>query len=387
MTRALFINSGILGQRTFAHFIDRAVVRGQRDVEATQMIVADQLSPAERVVRRLLCTELWPAGRWGMTNLDRHRFRAELNAGLIARRRIRRLERAGHRFDVLHFHRQATAYASLDRMRQTPAIVSIDCTQRCVVQDARSEVERRSYGPNIRRDGAIFRAAKLIVATSAWAAQSLREEYPDVTTDIAVMPNPVEVGEFDPEWIEMRYRRAQGPGYCPRVLFVGGDFVRKGGHDLLDAWRAGRFFERARLDIVSSWPIRNSDLGAGITVHREVASHSAAWRAAWREADVFVLPTHNEAFGIVLQEAAGAGLPAIATAINSIPETVVDGQTGLLVCPGDRTGLIDRLDRLIASADLRRELGTRGRCLIVRSADPDAYRDRLLDAIRRLART
>src|SRR5213076_403011 len=153
-------------------------------------LVTDDLTSTERVMRYALCKSVWPAAP-GVKNLDLHRFRCDLNAGLLARNRLVRLERAGWRFDALHFHCQTTAYASLDVMRRIPSIVSIDSTQRPVLQQARSALERGTYGPNVRRDGRIFRAAQLIVSMSEWAARSLREMYPDCTTEIAVMPNPV----------------------------------------------------------------------------------------------------------------------------------------------------------------------------------------------------
>src|SRR5260221_5906654 len=179
---ALFINSGILGQRTFADFVRRAFAEERDGVRVTQTLVTENLTAAERLLRFALCARLWPPGTAGIKNLDLHRYRCELNARLLARNRLRRLERGGRRFDVLHFHRQTTAYASLEAMRRIPSIVSIDSPQRCVVERARSSLETRSYGPNIRRDGDIFRAARLIVSTSAWAERSLREEYPDCAT-------------------------------------------------------------------------------------------------------------------------------------------------------------------------------------------------------------
>ena len=155
-THALFVNSGILGQRTFARFIHNTFADRPEGIQATQVVLTDGLTPAERLLRRLLCLRVWPDGWGGLKNLDLLRYRAEWNAGLLASRRIRQLEASGERFDVLHFHRQATAYASVSRIRTTPTIVSIDCTQRCVLQWARSRLEARTYRLNVRRDGEIF---------------------------------------------------------------------------------------------------------------------------------------------------------------------------------------------------------------------------------------
>jgi len=381
---ALFINSGILGQRTFAEFVRSAFAGDVDGVRVEQTLVTEHLTSPERVMRYALCLPLWPKRATGVKNLDFHRYRCEFNAGLLARNRLRRLERAGRRFDVLHFHRQPTAYASLDVMRRIPSIVSIDSTQRCVLQHAGSRLETTSYGPNIRRDGRIFRAARLIVSTSDWAARSVREDYPDCVTDTVVMPNPVPLPPDSETWIAERHARAQ-PGVRPRVLFVGGDFPRKGGFDLLEVWASARLHERATLDIMSNWPLEPSALPPGVEIHRDVMAHTPPWHALWRSADLFVLPTRDEAFGIVFQEAGAAGLPAIGTRLNAVPEIVHDGETGLLVAPGDREGLARAIDVLLASPDRRREMGTRGRAFIAASADPARYRNELATAIRRVA--
>jgi glycosyltransferase involved in cell wall biosynthesis len=201
------------------------------------------------------------------------------------------------------------------------------------------------------------------------------------------MPNPVELDAFDPAWIEERYTRSVlTPGYMPRVLFVGGDFVRKGGYDLLSAWRDGQLGQRARLDVATGSPIEPERLPGGVHVHTQITAHSAEWRALWREADLFVLPTRDEAFGIVFQEAAAAGLPSIGTRINAVPEMIQDGVSGFLVGPGDRAGLTRALDQLIASAERRRDMGVRARDFIVRTAHPVTYRHNLAAAIETLAR-
>jgi glycosyltransferase involved in cell wall biosynthesis len=382
--RALFVNSGILGQKTFARFIAGAFVDDDTGVRARQIVLSENLTAGDRALRRLLCARLWPDGLAGQRNLDLLRYRAEVNAGLLARKRIRELEAGGECFDVLHFHRQATAYASIEKMRATPSIVSIDCTQGCVIARAGSRLEARSYRPNAWRDGEIFGAARLIVAASEWAASSVRREYPGCRTEILVMPNPVQLETFDAGWIEERYDRAiMDDSYRPRVLFMGGDLRRKGGDVLLAAWRRGNFAGRAELDLVTHRPPRN--VPVGVSVHLDVGAHSERWRNLWKQADVFALPTLDEAFGIVFQEAAAAGVPAIGTRINAIPELVLDGQTGLLVTPGDVEGLVAALDRLLDSASCRRELGRHARDHVVRTAHPMKYRESLAAAIRDVA--
>jgi len=366
--RVLFVNGGILGLASFHHFL-REYLPHQSAIEGRHIVLTEDLSLFDRAVRRALCQRVWIDGAFGVRNLDLARFRHELHAGLLARRRI---AAAGPEpVDVIHFHRQATAYASLDLMRRIPSVVSMDCTQECVEQGATSAIERASYRPNVQLDGAVFRRATAVIATSHWAAHSLRRMYPDCATPVHVMPNPVLLPYFDRGWIEARQARAAA-GAKPRFLFVGGDFPRKGGPDLLNAWQAGRFHEGAELELVTNWAVP-VPLPPGVTVTRNIEAHSPAWRACWAAADAFVMPTRNEAFGLVYQEAAAAGLPAIGTRHNAVPEIILDGETGLLVRPGDQAALQAALAALAGSAELRHRLGARAREIIESVADPATY--------------
>jgi glycosyltransferase involved in cell wall biosynthesis len=381
MTRVLFVNGGILGLSSFDRFLAAYLPR-QSQIQGTHIVLTHDLTLVDRAVRRVICQRLWKDGAFGLRNMDVARFRHELHAGILARRRIAAL--GPGQFDVLHFHRQATAYGSLDLMRRVPSIVSIDCTQDCVLQSAVSAAERASYLPNIRIDGTVFRRAAAIVATSHWAAHAVHARYPDCRAPVHVLPNPVLLEHFDPAWIERRRARRRA-GVKPRLLFVGGDFPRKGGFDLLEAWQRGNFHAVASLDLVTNWDLP-ATLPDGVNVWRRVDAHSSEWQLRWGEADIFVMPTRNEAFGLVYQEAAAAGLPAIGTAHNAVPEIVLDGETGLLVTPGDISGLAGAMHALIDSAELRDRLGSRARQLIETAASPDLYMERLTAIITEAAR-
>ncbi|MCP9487442.1 MAG: glycosyltransferase family 4 protein [Gaiellaceae bacterium MAG52_C11] len=80
--------------------------------------------------------------------------------------------------------------------------------------------------------------------------------------------------------------------------------------------------------------------------------------AVLRRADMLVHPARWEGFGLALLEAMLCGLPVVATRVSSIPEIVVDGETGLLVAPDDPAALAAALARVLADPE---ELGDRGR--------------------------
>jgi len=76
--------------------------------------------------------------------------------------------------------------------------------------------------------------------------------------------------------------------------------------------------------------------------------------------DIFVFPTYNEAFGLVILEAMQYGLPVISTHEGSIPEIIEDGITGILIKKRDINALVDKISLLISNKDLRKQMGKRG---------------------------
>ena len=104
------------------------------------------------------------------------------------------------------------------------------------------------------------------------------------------------------------------------------------------------------------------DLGARIAFTSRLDDGALA--SAYAQADAFVLPSldRSEAFGLVLLEAMRAGVPVVASGVrgSGIGHVVADGETGLLVPPGDASALAGALARLADDAALRRRFGEAG---------------------------
>jgi glycosyltransferase involved in cell wall biosynthesis len=79
--------------------------------------------------------------------------------------------------------------------------------------------------------------------------------------------------------------------------------------------------------------------------------------------DIFVLPSLNEGMGRVLVEAMAAGKPVVASRVGGIPDLVKHGQNGLLVEPGDVTGLSLAIRKLLIDKKMRDEMGMKGRTM------------------------
>ena len=91
---------------------------------------------------------------------------------------------------------------------------------------------------------------------------------------------------------------------------------------------------------------------------------------AMADADVFVVPSRIEPFGIVILEAWRASLPVIVTNRGGPREFVRDGEDGVLVDPTDVKALAEALDRMLSSQALRNRVGAAGRGRLCKIAWP-----------------
>ena len=113
---------------------------------------------------------------------------------------------------------------------------------------------------------------------------------------------------------------------------------------------------RAVLVVLGEGPERERLAGEGVHLPGRVGD-VAAWLA---RAELLVHPARWEGFGLALLEAMLAGKPVVATRVSSIPEIVVDGETGLLVPPEDPEALAAAILRLLRDQDEARRLGEAG---------------------------
>jgi glycosyltransferase involved in cell wall biosynthesis len=94
--------------------------------------------------------------------------------------------------------------------------------------------------------------------------------------------------------------------------------------------------------------------------------------------DVLCLPSTVEGLPLVVLEAMAQGKPVVATAVGGTPELVVDGETGLLVPPGDAGALAAALGKVLRDPELARRLGEAGRRRVLASFSLSAMTERVL---------
>ncbi len=152
------------------------------------------------------------------------------------------------------------------------------------------------------------------------------------------------------------------------ILFVGIDWERKGGPDLVEAFEMilARHPD-AKLTIVGGHPKVNVP---NVEVVGRVAI--ADLPLYYRQATIFCLPTKQEPFGMVFIEAMSYKLPIVAYKIGAIPDFVSDAHNGFLVAPGDIAALAARLNDLLANPQKCQEFGQAGFNLAVSRYNWDA---------------
>jgi glycosyltransferase involved in cell wall biosynthesis len=279
--------------------------------------------------------------------------------------------------DVVVFNTQVPAALGGRLARARPYVVITDVTP--VQYDAMAS----GYGHRADRTGPIaslkhrvnqnvFRHASHCIGWSSWAARSIIDDYGVDADRVSVIPPGVDTHEWRPV--------DRTPDDRFRILFVGGEFERKGGRQLLDAF--GSLPPRAELYLVTKSPVPAMER---VHVVDDLSPNDPRLMDLYRSSDVFVLPSLAETFGIAAIEASATGLPVIASSSGGLPEIVRNGETGLIVAPGDVRGLAEALQRLEADPELRRRLGVAARARAMEQFDAERNASKVFELIRQLA--
>jgi len=105
----------------------------------------------------------------------------------------------------------------------------------------------------------------------------------------------------------------------------------------------------------------------------------------YARAAVVACPSRREGFGVACLEAMAHARPVVATSVGGLRDLVVDGETGLVVPPGDPPALRAALERLLGDRELRRRLGDAGRERARRHFSWDAVTDATVEIYRMAA--
>jgi D-inositol-3-phosphate glycosyltransferase len=276
-------------------------------------------------------------------------------------------------YDLIHAHYWLSGVVGLT-LRERWGVPMLQMFH--TLGDLKNRVARRAADlePAVRlgeEARVIASADRLVAASVAERAYLVRHAGADPER-IAVVPCGVDTQLFSPGDAG-ETRAALGLSADPLILYVGRLAPIKGLETLLDALallaRRGR---RVRLVVVggdadepqdgheAGLRARIKTLGIGDLVSFAGPQPQETLRTHYVAADVTVLPSHYESFGMVALEAMACGSPVVASRVGGLTTTVRDGVTGFLVAEGDVNALAGRLETLLGDADLRWRLGREG---------------------------
>ena len=249
-----------------------------------------------------------------------------------------RLQAQGWVPDVVHAHDWLVAHPSiaLAEFFDAPMVSTIHATEAGRHSGwVSGRISRQVHAS----ESWLARESDALIACSASMADEISALFGPGLAPISVIPNGIDASR----WPFAPRRRHDGP---PQLLYFGRLEYEKGVHDLIAALpriRRGHpgttltiAGEGTQQDWLTEVARQNKVLKAvrfaGHTNHAELLD-------LLHRADVAVLPSHYEPFGIVALEAIAAGAPLVTTNVGGLGEAVIDGQTGLSCPPRDVAAL------------------------------------------------
>ncbi len=217
----------------------------------------------------------------------------------------------------------------------------------------------------------ICAAAEFVAAETDYSRDLLRQRCPNSAGKIHRVYNGMDLTRFSPPNEEVSINQV------PRIISIGRLVAFKGFEYLIDACadlaRRGLEFN---CEIIGDGPLRGDleerirKLNLSKRVHLLGSLSQGAVLEKLRAADIFALASvidnqaASDVFPTVIIEAMAAARPVVSTRLAGIPESIVDGETGLLVSPEDTMALSEALGRLMEDAKLRLHYGRAGRARI-----------------------
>lgn len=263
-------------------------------------------------------------------------------AGLMRRKRIALIN--------CHFLMGHYLYLALAaRILGIPFVISVHGADVPPISDGRS-----SYRLVLKL---ILRLSTRIVACSESLAADVAQAYPPVRDRIESVPNGMDLAEF-------REDPPLETGLSPYILTVALQVEKKGIDVLLRAFRnLAKDYPRHRLVLAGYGPLleNHKELAESLGIADRVVFLGGVERdriqSLFAGCDLFVLPSRQEPFGIVLLEASFYRRAIVATRVGGIPEIIRDGKTGLLATAEDPEDLARKMRTALDDPEMRARLG------------------------------
>jgi len=222
-----------------------------------------------------------------------------------------------------------------------------------------------------------------VIAVSDDTARSFRETVGRVDDKVTVVCNAVDLDRYPAPIDRAKVRAELGFGPSAHLMTMVGTFKRQKGHRYLVAAAAALVprFPTLHILLVGDGELadqmRTQVRAAGLSEHVHFLGTRRDIPELLSASDSFVLPSLWEGLPVALTEAMASGLPLVATQVSGTSQVVIDGESGLLVPPGDEGALAEAMDRLLSDPALASEMGGAARERIAASYSARAQAEQL----------
>ncbi len=208
--------------------------------------------------------------------------------------------------------------------------------------------------------------------------------------NVKVIHNAFPIDDVQPEINPDQIRAAYGIDPTDFLMIMPGRLSPEKNHDLLlealTILREKNLYPR--LLIVGDGPLRDS-LNNKIVKEQVILHHgipNPELKHLMQVADVLVMPSISEGFGLVHAEAMSVSTPVVATSVGGVTDLIEDGVSGLLVPSGDAVSLADKIAQLMTNSKLKELLGQAGRKRIETYFSVDVIANKSVDYYRNIIR-
>lgn len=309
-------------------------------------------------------------------------FNGSLRNSVVMRNRIRAFEKSGTTFDAAYYF-QYTFVIFLRKYRRTvPYLLAMDGVPAWYAKH-KLWYAHRAFDPAspiaklkhvITRS--VYAQAFHLLPLSEGVRDCLIEDYRIPEEKVTVVPPGIDLNKWT--FVDRRPERKGIAGKPLKVLFVGADFLRKGG-DLLVSLARRDEFQNVQFQFVTKESA--GEERPNIFVYRDVSPNSTTLIDLYRDADVFALPTRADTHSIASLEAMASGLPVIATGVGGVSDIIDEGRSGYYVPTDSEDAIADRLRRLMAEPGLRVEMGRNGRKRVEAKFDLARHAETIIDLL------
>lgn len=289
-------------------------------------------------------------------------------------------ETEGARYDVYHAHYWLSGWVAreLQNCQRAPVVQMFHTLGMMKNQVARGHADRETLR-RIQVEREIMQFADRIVAATPRDCQQMADYYDAPYEKIEIIPPGVDLNLFHPIPLAEAKAFVETPNDHHTVLFVGRIDPIKG----IDVWFHAMALViqehpslRGKLCVcliggdVDEEMSRDTELARLQALKHELGIDDIVTFLGKRSqeslpyyysaADIVVMPSRYESFGMAALEAMACGTPVVASDVGGLSFVVCDGETGYLVPEGDPRALADTLGHLLCEPELRERLGKRG---------------------------